>query len=86
MSVLRIEGMVSGEPTPYDGTYLVRFDFEGCDLEECNLFTTDNPADALQFDDAIAALDFWQQVDPRQPVRLDGLPNRPLTVFSVSIE
>jgi hypothetical protein len=84
--VILIQGLVNGEPSPYDGEYLGRMDFEDCEPGECNLETTPDPERALHFKDIIAAREMWVTVDPRNPVRLDGKPNRPLTAFSVTIE
>ena len=84
--VLRIHGLASGQPTPYDETYLWRFDFEGCAPGEMQLHTVATPHLATKYPDALAALEAWRTVDPRAPLRADGRPNRPLTAFSVTIE
>jgi hypothetical protein len=84
--VILIHGLVNGQSSPYDGTYLSHFDFDDCEPHECNLMTAKTPEDATRFDDVPTATEIWKTIDPRQPVRLDGKPNRPLTAFSVSIE
>ena len=85
--VILIHGLVSGQSTPYDETYLKRFDFAGAPGGEANLHTVATPQEAAQFPDLEAARQEWMKVDPRQPRRpYDGRPNRPLTAFSVSIE
>lgn len=43
---------------------------------------TGDPLEALQFDDAGKALDFWRQ---DRGLRPDGMPNRPLTAFTCEI-
>jgi hypothetical protein len=48
------------------------------------IWTTDIKA-AQRFKDAGEALEFWRQVDKKVPVRSDGKPNRPLTMFTVEI-
>lgn len=50
-----------------------------------SVVTTNLQTEAQQFESAKAAGDFWQTVDPHDPVRPDGLPNRPLTAFTVEI-
>ena len=46
---------------------------------------TPNPELAKRFEMLSDALDFWKQVSPLHPTRLDGRPNRPLTVWSVEM-
>jgi len=35
--VIKIHGLASGDPSPYDDTYLLRFDFDDCSPGEANL-------------------------------------------------
>lgn len=84
--IIRIIGLVNGQRSPYDNQYVSRFDFDGCGPGEANLKTTPLPQNAMQFDSAVDAWDFWKTVDPRQPLRPDGQPNRPMTAFTVSID
>jgi hypothetical protein len=50
------------------------------------LSLTGSPARALAFRDTAEAMAFWTQVSKTVPVRdTDGKPNRPLTVFTVSV-
>jgi hypothetical protein len=44
---------------------------------------TENPHEARRFDDFMAVIDCWRQVNPAHPVRDDGKPNRPLTSFTI---
>jgi len=83
--VLLLIGLVDGTPTPYDGQYLVRFDFEGCELGECNFQTTEDVRQAKHFPNAVAALDEWKKIDWREPRRADGQFNRPLTIFNATV-
>jgi hypothetical protein len=84
--VILIHGLPSGDPSPYDETYLERFDFDDCPPGECNLFTVPDPRHARRFTDLLDATGVWKTIDPRQPLDWDGRPNRPLTIFSVTFE
>lgn len=84
--VIKIEGLVLGRATEYDGEYLRFYDPGLGGPGECILDTVRDPQLAKQFPDMIAARKEWMRVDPREPMRFDGKPNRPLTSFSVSFE
>ena len=91
--VVQLVGLINGGTTAFDGQYLVEYDPGRDGIEPstgrtmmCHLVTTSDRAQAFQFDDAAAAFETWQLVDPRKPVRVDGKPNRPLTAFTVGIE
>lgn len=89
---MKIEGMVHGQPTPYDGQYLLDYDpgRDGADPNGlpmlAHVVTTPNPGEAKRYHDLAAVHAEWTRVDPRQPVRSDGRPNRPLTAFTISTE
>jgi hypothetical protein len=87
MVVLRLITTAAGFETEFDGLYLKAYDpsfhppgepYEGGILE-----VTSDPAEALQFADAGAALKKWQE---SYGIRPDGEPNRPLTAWSIEIE
>lgn len=84
--IIRIIGLRNGEPTPYDGQYLKEYDptRDGIspDGEPINayLVTTPNKRDAKRFDSFKAAMMCWERSHGK---REDGLPNRPLTAFTV---
>jgi len=40
---------------------------------------------AIKFNTAEEAYKFWLQIPKNRPVRDDGLPNRPLTAFTVEV-
>ena len=44
---------------------------------------TSDPAKALVFDNAAAAMEFYRAVPANRPTRPDGKPNRPLTAVGV---
>lgn len=78
--VIKIVGLVTGERTVYDGQYVIAYDVEKRDLQ-----TTPDIDKATRFD-AGDAFELWRKVDPREPLREDGKPNRPLTIFTVEMQ
>lgn len=79
-----IEGSVHGNPTPYDGELLSRYEPEAHDgLGE--IWSTREIADALKFADARTALDVLNKVSEIRPLREDGKPNRPIRRFTVTV-
>jgi hypothetical protein len=89
--MIRIVGLATGEPTPFDGRYVAEYD-PGQDgiapdgrRMKCLLRTTANPAEALRAPQR-ELFELWRAVDPRKPLRWDGKPNRPLTAFTVTFE
>lgn len=91
MKTIRIIGLVDGQPSAYDGQYVVEYD-PGRDGVEpgsgrpmlCHLVTTPDRAAARQLSFR-EAMELLRLVDPRRPVRPDGRPNRPLTAFTVEM-
>lgn len=49
------------------------------------LVGTFDPDEAIRFDGAVAALEFWRQQSTVRPLRPDGKPNRPLTAATVAL-
>jgi hypothetical protein len=47
---------------------------------------TDDPAKAMRFPSMAEALDLWRTQSRVRPLRDDGLPNRPLTAYSIMVE
>jgi len=84
-TVLQVQGLPDGSPTPVDGEYLKFFDFEFDNGRGRGEFTTDINT-ALQFDDMEAALAFYKTQPKCKPLRWDGRPNRPLTATNVLFE
>lgn len=88
--VIKIHGLINGEPTAFDGQYVVEYDAgrNGYDpLSGREMFaylvTTPIRAEATRFEDP---LEVWRRIDPRMPTRADGRPNRPLTAFTIEVE
>ena len=85
MKVLRIISAAHGIPSPVDGGYVVR-----CDVDarggRGEVEATTDPRRALHFPDTEWALRYWRRQSRIQPLRPDGLPNRPLTAYTVEVE
>jgi hypothetical protein len=85
---LRIVGLCDGTPTAFDGKYLVDYDptRPGVDPEGhemiAHIEVTADPAQAREFRDAREALECWRR---SHGMRQDGMPNRPLTAFTVEV-
>lgn len=90
--VMKIEGLATGQRTPFDGQYLKEYDPDrgGTDTQGqaviAHVVTTPNRDEAMRFTDAAHLHRVWTQVPAADPVRPDGKPNRPLTAFTVSTE
>jgi hypothetical protein len=93
--LIQIVGM-SADPlgiarSPFDGQFLVEYDpaRDGVDPlgrpMVAHLVTSPSRAAALRFTDPTDAFELWRSVDPRDPVRPDGRPNRPLTAFTITV-
>lgn len=84
---------VIGAATPTDAAFLVpesgryfrQFDVGACHGEEATFPTTARLSEAATFPDVMEALEFWRTQSRERPMRDDGLPNRPLTAFTVEL-
>ncbi len=65
-------------PDPASGQFLLRFD--PAPRPHGTLHTTADPAKAKRFADHAAAFTYWNQA---HGVRPDGLPNKPLTAWTI---
>lgn len=83
--VLRIMGTPSGGSTPYDNKFVVRCNFEA-GYGTLAVDVTDDPKKAMQFTHAVDAFAYWKTQSKTEPLRPDGLPNRPLTGVNMSLE
>jgi hypothetical protein len=75
------DGRTEGVPV---GCYLAEYDPEGGDGYGSAAWTPD-PAEAMTFDSGVAAMECYRSEPKCRPVRPDGQPNRPLTVFSIGL-
>jgi hypothetical protein len=91
-AVIEILGLVDGSPSPFDGEFLVEFDPDRPGIAPdgrpiiFHLVTTTDRTEARVFAEWHEAHEFWRQVSREDPIRPDGEPNRPLTMFTVAIE
>lgn len=87
MVVIQIVGLVNGIASPLDGEFLVEYDpgrdgMAGGLPMTAHIKTTPRLSEAKRYAGMAEAHAEWIRVDPRQPIRIDGKPNRPLTAFS----
>lgn len=75
-----VDGRTEGVPV---GRYLASYDPEGADGNGVATWTSD-PAQAMTFETAEAATACYRAVPCNRPLRSDGKPNRPLTIFTVA--
>lgn len=81
--IIELAGLGAGR-TPESGLYLKAMDFDARDGRG-HLVVTDDPAEAMPFDTARAAMEFYRTSSKVRPLRPDRRPNRPLTAFTVEI-
>lgn len=80
--VLVCHGDALGGHRELIGQYLASYDLDG-NGGRGEFEWTDDAEAALHFPTGLIAMDTWQATSPSHPVRDDGLPNRPLTAFTV---
>ena len=85
------DALINGLPSCFDGTYVVDYDpcRDGIDpktgqLLNVHLVTTLCVFQATYYS-LTQVVELVNRVDTRNPVRADGKPNRPFTVFSVEL-
>jgi hypothetical protein len=89
MPTIKLLGLVSGDPTEFDGQYLVDYDprplvdKDGEEGEFIHLDTTTDPAKARLFCSVEEAYLFYRS--PSGRLRADGEKDRPLTAFHAEI-
>jgi hypothetical protein len=91
--VARIVGLASARaPSGFDGKYLKEYDPSRPGVEPdtgrpviAHVVVTDDPRDAMHFASFAEFQALYKSVDPDNPVRPDGQPNRPLTAFTFEI-
>jgi hypothetical protein len=80
-------GMVISKPTPelVNGEYVKWYDPDACDGHGDVTFTS-TFADAKTFATMADAMAYAMRSPASRPLRQDGKPNRPLTVFTLDFE
>ena len=82
--VVRIVSLADGRPSTCDGRWLVGCDFNahgGRGQVTCTPYLEK----AHRFATASFALDYWRTISTATPWRDDGMPNRPLTAYTVEV-
>ncbi len=84
--VIRVICMADGSPGPYDGKMLSWYNpnLDADDSVAMGGFTN-KVEEAMKFENAGEAMVCWNQERTIGSPRPDGLPNRPLTAFTVEI-
>jgi hypothetical protein len=85
MHVMKILAAADGTFIPFANHYVRQVDFDAAGGRG-SLKTTPDPLQAKRFRDVDAALRFWNTQSKAVPLRPDGLPNKPLTAFTVTLE
>jgi len=84
VKVIRILGLADGRPLPLDGHYL-----RSCNVDahggRGSVDAVQDPAQALRFRDVLEAMEYWRRQSTVRPLRPDGLPNRPLTAYTIEV-
>jgi hypothetical protein len=78
----RCDGVTQGLPV---GSYLASYDPEANDGQGKATWTRE-PDQAMKFADGAAAAECYRAIPRNRPVRPDGKPNRPMTVFMVMFD
>jgi hypothetical protein len=76
------DGRIDGTPA---GCYLAGYAPEADDGRG-NAWWTDYPAEAMTFESEMAAMACYRTQPRARPTRPDGLPNRPMTMFAITLQ
>lgn len=82
--IIEKAGTLTIGPGPRPGAWVRTYDPEGHDGQGDATWTMD-PNEALAFPTPQAAFRTWRAIPECKPLRPDGLPNRPLTAYTVEI-
>jgi hypothetical protein len=81
----RIDFAMQQKNDPRAGWYLQAVDIEAENNDDAAIWTT-NKDDAMRFSSMLVAMNMWRQISRTRPVRRDGEPNRPLTLWSITLQ
>jgi hypothetical protein len=84
-NVIKLLATADGSPSPHDGEYVQSYTPDGGEGRG-RLVTTPEIGRALRFKDSMEAFEAWRAVSRTHPVRIDGKPNRPLTMWTMTPE
>lgn len=74
----------------FDGEWIETFDYDvhapGQPYPTGSGTSTSEPAKAMAFDSPVDAWEAWRRPSTVTPLRPDGKPNRPMTIFTVVVE
>lgn len=82
---LKIVCVADGSATPLAGRYVRRWHPSASHPGLPMIDAVSNPAGARTFATWTEALDYWQGVNRKHPVRPDGRPNRPMTAYTCEV-
>jgi hypothetical protein len=72
-----------------DDNELTDFFIVECDFDAHNgmgaIVISNSPTKARRFEDFASAVEYWRTPSKVKPIRLDGMPNRPLTALTIEI-
>jgi hypothetical protein len=81
--LMQIVGIALGNATRHDGLYLKSVKFDTDEWGGCEIETTPDPEQAYQFKSTSELLETWKHQSVVRPLRDDGKPNRPMTVWTI---
>jgi hypothetical protein len=84
-TIIRVISRSDGVATVADGQFVKHYD-PTLNRGVYTLVTSADSSDARVFETLTAAVEYYRAICPNEPVREDGEPNRPITVFTVSFE
>lgn len=85
LQIAHVAGQIAHTNTPHVvGNYVVEIDVDANDGRGCTVGTLDI-AKARRFPGLLEALDYIRRPSTVRPLRPDGAPNRPGTVFSYEV-
>jgi len=84
--VIRILCGAMGDETEHDDRFIKDVKFDADPFGGAVIVSTEDRAEAIQFDGVVEAMSFWKTQSHVRPLRPDGEANRPLTAFTVTVE
>lgn len=82
--VIKILGYADGRTCSIAGGYVKNFDVDGANGLGVVLVTHD-VEEAWRFENNTEAFQLWNKQSTVKPIRSDGMPNKPLTAYTVEL-